>query len=160
MEVDSTGNFRDLLTDIASDYSLGAFLNLVDNAAPTDPTVHPNQNFARELLQLFTIGTVMLNDDRTVRKGPGGAPIPAFGEDIVLELSRAFTGWVKGPPANPDYTFYGIDWSAPLVPNESQHDEGQKQIFDRILPAGQTASQDRAMALDAIFAHPNRPPFV
>lgn len=160
MEADSTRNFRDLLTDISSDYSLAAFLNLVDNAVPVDPSVHPNQNFARELLQLFTIGTVMLNDDGTIQTGPGGTPIPSFSEDAVLELSRAFTGWVKGPPADPGYTFYGVDWSAPLMPNESQHDEGQKQIFDRMLPAGQTAFQDRAMALDAIFSHPNLPPFV
>jgi len=160
MEADSTGNFRDLLTDISSDVSMGLFLNLVNNAAPTDPSVHPNQNFARELLQLFTIGTVMLNDDGTVQTGIGGAPIPAYGEDTILDLSRALTGWGEAPPVDPGYTFYGIDWSAPLVPLESQHDHGQKRIFDTILPAGQTASLDRKMALDAIFAHPNLPPFV
>ncbi len=160
MEADSTGNFRDLLTDISSDPSMAMFLNLEGNAAPSDPSVHPNQNFGRELLQLFTIGTVMLNDDGTVQTGSDGTPIPAFNEDTVLEVSRALTGWVKGPSINPGYTFYGIDWSSPLVANESQHDKGQKQIFNTILPAGQTASEDRAMTLDAIFAHPNLPPFV
>lgn len=160
MEEDSTGNFRDLLTDISSDPSMAQFLNLMGNAASSNPSVHPNQNFGRELLQLFTIGTVMLNDDGTLQTDSDGNPIPAYSEDTVLEVSRALTGWVKGPIINPGYTFYGVDWSSPLVANESQHDEGQKQIFNTILPAGQTAAEDRTMVLDAIFAHPNLPPFV
>lgn len=160
MEADSTGNFRDLLTDISSDPSVGMFLNLMGNAASNDPSVHPNQNFGRELLQLFTIGTVMLNDDGTVQTGSDGNPIPAYSEDTVLEVSRALTGWVKGPVTNPSDTFYGVDWSSPMVANESQHDEGQKTIFNSTLSAGQTAAEDRTMALDAIFAHPNVPPFV
>ncbi len=56
---------------------------------------------------------------------------------------------------------YGADWSQPLVANQSQHDKGQKTLFGNVtLPAGQTAEQDRTMALDAIFAHPNVPPFI
>jgi hypothetical protein len=160
MEADSTGNFRDIMTDVSSDVSMGYFLNLIGNAAPKDPSVHPNQNFGRELLQLFTIGPVMLNDDGTVQTGSDGTPIPAYDEDTVLNVSRALTGWVNAPPVDPEFTFYGADYSAPLVPNESQHDHGQKQIFGTILPAGQTATEDRTMTLDAIFAHQNLPPFV
>lgn len=160
MEADSTGNFRDIMTDVASDVSMGYFLNLIGNAAPTDPTVHPNQNFGRELLQLFTIGPVMLNDDGTVQTDSSGNPIPAYDEDTILNVSRALTGWVNAPPVDPEFTFYGADYSAPLVPNEAQHDHGQKVIFGVTLPAGQTAVQDRTMALDAIFAHQNVPPFV
>lgn len=160
MEADSTGNFRDIMTDVASDVSMGYFLNLIGNAAPTNPSVHPNQNFARELLQLFTIGPVMLNDDGTIQYGPDGTPIPTYSEDTILNISRALTGWVNAPPVNPEFTFYGADYSASLVPSEWQHDHGQKQIFGTILPAGQTAVEDRTMTLDAIFAHQNLPPFV
>lgn len=161
MEADSTGNFRDLLTDVASDVSISMMLNLAGNAASSDPSVHPNQNFARELLQLFTLGTSMLNDDGTRQTNPDGSPIPAYDQDTILDLSRVFTGWNYAKPVDPGYTFYGVDWSAPLVANESQHDKGEKRLFGNvILPAGQTASQDRAMALDAIFANPNLPPFV
>jgi uncharacterized protein (DUF1800 family) len=160
MEADATGNFRDIMTDVSSDVSIGYLLNLIGNAAPRDPSVHPNQNFGRELLQLFTIGPVMLNDDGTVQTNSFGAPIPAYDEDTVLNVSRALTGWVNAPPLNPTFTFYGADYSAALVPNEAQHDRGQKQIFDTLLPAGQTATEDRTMTLDAIFAHQNLPPFV
>jgi uncharacterized protein (DUF1800 family) len=161
MEADSTGNFRDLLTDVASDTSIAQMLTLAGNAAPRDPTQHPNQNFARELLQLFTIGTSMLNDDGTIQTNPDGSPIPAYDQATILDLSRVFTGWNYAPPVDPHYTFYGIDWSAPLVANENQHDEGQKVLFGNVtIPAGQSAEQDREMALDAIFAHPNLPPFV
>ena len=161
MEVDATGNFRDLLTDVSSDVSIAQLLTLAGNAAPKDPSVHPNQNFARELLQLFTIGTAILNDDGTVQTDLNGSPNPAYDQTTILDLSRVFTGWNYPPSGDPGYTFYGVDWSAPLVANENQHDKGQKQLFGNVtLPAGQTASQDRAMALDAIFAHPNLPPFV
>jgi hypothetical protein len=160
MEADSTGNFRDIMTDVSSDVSMGYFLNLIGNAAPRDPSVHPNQNFGRELLQLFTIGSVMLSDDGTVQTNSDGTPIPAYDEDTVLNVSRALTGWVNAPPVNPEFTFYGADYSAALVPNEAEHDQGQKQIFGTILPAGQTAAHDRTMILDAVFAHQNLPPFV
>jgi hypothetical protein len=161
MERDATGNFRDLLTDISSDVSVAQLLTLAGNAAPKDPTQHPNQNFARELLQLFTIGTSTLNEDGTVQTNPDGSPIPAYDQDTILDLSRVFTGWNYAPPVDTRYTFYGVDWSQPLVANQSQHDKGQKTLFGNVtLPAGQSAERDRAMALDAIFAHPNVPPFI
>jgi uncharacterized protein (DUF1800 family) len=160
MEADATGNFRDLLTDVASDVSIAQLLTLAGNAASSDPNQHPNQNFARELLQLFTIGPSMLNEDGTTQTNPDGSTVPTYNQDTILDLSRVFTGWNYAPPVDTGYTFYGVDWSAPLVPNEGQHDKGQKRLFNVTLPAGQTTSQDRAMALDAIFAHPNVPPFV
>jgi uncharacterized protein (DUF1800 family) len=161
MEADSTGNFRDVLTDVASDTSIAMMLTLAGNAVPKDPAQHPNQNFARELLQLFSIGSYLLNDDGTIQTSPDGSPVPAYDQTTILELSRVFTGWNYGPPVNSDYTFYGIDWSAPLVANEAQHDKGQKVLFGNVLiPAGQSAEQDRKMALDAVFAHPNLPPFI
>ncbi|MEG9435593.1 DUF1800 family protein [Edaphobacter sp. HDX4] len=161
MEADSTGNFRDLLTDVASDTSIAQMLTLAGNVAPKDPAQHPNQNFARELLQLFTIGPSLLNEDGTIQTNPDGSPIPAYDEATILDLSRIFTGWNYGPSVDPHYTFYGIDWSAPLVANDSQHDKGQKTLFGNItIPAGQSTTQDRELALDAIFAHPNLPPFI
>lgn len=161
MEVDSTGNFRDLLTDVSSDVSIAMMLNLAGNVAPKDPSLHPNQNFARELLQLFTLGTSLLNDDGTIQTNPDGTPIPAYDQDTILDLSRVFTGWNYAKPVESRFTFYGVDWSAPLSADDSQHDMGEKRLFgNNVLPAGQGASRDRAMALDAIFAHPNLPPFV
>ena len=161
LEADATGNFRTLMNDIASDARLGAFLNLAGNRAPTDPTLHPNQNFAREFMQLFTIGTSMLNQDGTVQVDATGQPAPAYGQDTVLDLSRALTGWELPTPVNPTFTAFNIDESQPLAAFDIYHDHGAKTLFGSVhLPAGQSIVQDRTMALNAIFNHPNLPPAI
>jgi hypothetical protein len=161
LERDSSGNFRQLLTDVASDPNITSFLNLVNSRAATDSIVQPNQNFAREVMQLFSIGPVMLNDDGSVQLDSSNSPIPSYTQDTVIDLTRALTGWTTPTPVNPSQTAWGVDFSLPLTDLEWAHDQGAKLIFGTvIMPAGQTAIQDRQMALDAIFNHPNVPPFI
>ena len=161
LENDAFGNYRQLLSDLASDAAVTGNLNLPGNAASTDPTVHPNQNFARELLQLFSLGPVLLNNDGTIQTDSNGNPLPTYTDNTIDDLSRALTGWNYAPPVNPIFTNFGLDYSQNLIATESQHDEGSKTIFGNInIPAGQTAAQDRDQVLDAIFAHPNLPPYV
>jgi uncharacterized protein (DUF1800 family) len=161
LERDSSGNFRQLLTDITSDPNITTFLNLPGNQAARDPLVQPNQNFAREVMQLFTIGPFLLNDDGSLQTDAQGNPIPTYTQSTVIDLTRALTGWVYPTPVNADDTVWGIDFSQPLISAESSHDENAKLLFGTvILPAGQSAVQDRQMALDAIFNHPNVPPFI
>jgi uncharacterized protein (DUF1800 family) len=161
MEVDAFGNFRQVLEDAASDASMGAFLNLAGNAASMNPTIHPNQNFARELLQQFSTGPSLLNEDGTFQLDSTGTPRAAYDQSTILDLSRALTGWNYAPPVNPNYTFYGVDYSQPMVARETQHDRQAKVLFGSVsLPPGQSAATDRKMALDAVFLHPNVPPFV
>ncbi len=160
LEKDATGNFRTLMTDVASDASMGMFLNLAGNNVPTDPTQHPNQNFARELMQLFTIGPNLLNEDGTLQLDRTGSPIPAYTQAQVEDMSRVFTGWNFPPAVDPAYTgYYGFDYSQPLKGYEVYHDQGAKTILSgvRIL-ANQGVVQDRTVTLDTIFAHPNLPP--
>jgi uncharacterized protein (DUF1800 family) len=163
-ERDATENFRTLLTDVASDTNIGVFLNLVNNPVPLDPNVHPNQNFARELMQLFTMGPQRLNEDGTLMLDSGGVPIPSYSQDTVIDLTRALTGWNLADPVDPDYTAWGIDYSQPLnghLAYYGRHDQNPKVLFDSvILPSGQSIEQDRDSALDAVFHHPNVPPFV
>jgi Protein of unknown function (DUF1800) len=160
-ERDATGNFRTLMTDIASDPNIGTFLNLVGNDLPTDPSIHPNQNFARELMQLFTLGPNLLNDDGSLKLDSAGQPIPTYDQNTVIDLTRALTGWNLPIPVNPQSTLFGIDYSQPLSASDSQHDHTAKVLFGSVyLPAGQTIEQDRDAALDAIFNHPNLPPYV
>lgn len=161
LETDAFGNFRQLMTDIVSNARFGDFLNLPGNVAMVNGVEHPNQNFPRELMQLFTIGTAMLNDDGTVQTDATGRPLPSYDQNTVLDLSRAFTGWNFGPVVNPAYTAFNIDWSQPLVAQNQNHDYGAKTLFGTVqLPAGQDAPTDRKAALDAIFQHQNVPPFV
>ena len=156
-----TGNYRDLMTTLASDPTIGRSLNLVGNVAPSDPTLHPNQNFAREFMQLFTIGTVLLNDDGTQKLDSNGQPVPTYDQNTIINLSRVFTGWENATPVNPQTTYEGVDFLQNLVAVESEHDNGSKLLFGTYtVPAGNTTTQDRDAALDIIFAHPNLPAFV
>lgn len=161
VETDALGNFRQMLTDAAQDARMGMFLNLAGNNAPTDTTLHPNQNFARELMQLFSIGPSMLNDDGSVQVDSTGAPKPAYDQNTVLDMARALTGWQQAPFVDPNYIFDGVDYSQNLVPNEGLHDHGAKTLFGTVqLAAGQDIVTDRTQALNAVFNHPNVPPFV
>jgi uncharacterized protein (DUF1800 family) len=161
LERDSSGNFRQLLSDVASDPNIGSFLNLMGNRAATDSIVQPNQNFAREVMQLFSIGPVMLNDDGSVQLDSSGSPIPSYTQDTVINLTRALTGWFAPIEVNQADVGWGVDYSQPLSNAEWAHDLNAKLLFGAvILPPGQTTFQDRTMALDAIFNHPNVPPFI
>ncbi len=161
MEADAFGNFSQVLMDAASDTSMGIFLNTIGNVASTDPNIHPNQNFARELLQLFSLGDVMLNDDGTVQLDSSGTPIASYDQATIIDLSRVFTGWNCDQTPDPLLAPYGCNYAFPLVATESLHDHGQKVLFGTtILPAGQDAATDRTMALNAVFNHPNVPPYV
>ena len=161
LETGAFGNYRDLMTAIASDPLIGTGLNLAGNVAPSDPTQHPDQNFARELMQLFTLGTTLLNDDGTPKLDSNGQPLPTYDQNTVIELSRIFTGWELHPVVNQASTLWGVDYSQLLVAVESEHDTGSKTLFGTtVIPANGTTTQDRDLALNAIFAHPNLPPFV
>ena len=160
IEGDAFGNFRQLMTDIASNPRMGDFLNLPGNNATTSSS-QPNQNFARELMQLFTIGTVMLNDDGTMQTDSTGRLIPSYDQNTIQDMARVFTGWNFAPTVNANYTAFNIDWSQPLMPQDQYHDHGSKTLFGTVqLPAGQDIVTDRTAALNAIFNHPNVPAFV
>jgi hypothetical protein len=160
-ETDASANFRQLLLDIVSDPNIGNFLNLAKNNASTNPKNQPNQNAGRELMQLFSIGSLMLNDDGSVQTDATGNALPSYTQDTVVAMTGALTGWQEPIIVNAaDVRFY-IDFSQPLNPNDSKHDHTAKLLFGTVsLPAGQTIIQDRDMALDAIFNHPNVPPFI
>jgi hypothetical protein len=161
LENDAGGNFRQLLDDITSDPSLTTFLNLPGNRASTTQFDQPNQNFARELLQLFTLGPLMLNDDGSFQVDGNGNTIPTYTQDTVIALTRVLTGWSYATPVSASDTAYGIDYSQPLASVENWHDHNAKVLFGSInLPTGQSAVLDRQIALDAIFNHPNLPPFI
>ena len=91
------GNFRDLLKDVTLSPVMGEYLSM-KGSAKADPVAQtqPDENYAREVMQLFTVGLVMLNEDGTVRLGPDGLPQPTFNEDTVKGFARALSGWTHG----------------------------------------------------------------
>ncbi len=161
LEAHAFGNYKQIMLDAMSMPSVPAFLNLPGNNASNDPSVHPNQNFAREFLQLFTLGTTLLNEDGTAQLDSAGNPLSVYDQNTIDDLSRALTGWNYPPPINNIYTWSGIDWSEPLSPVEAYHDMGAKLLFGSVvLAAGQTGTQDRDQVIETVFQHPNLPPFI
>lgn len=157
---DALGNYLNVMTDVTLTPAMGNFLNMVNNDAPP-PGEHANENYAREIMQLFCLGLNQLNTDGTPVLDSSGNPIPTYTQNDVMDLGRAFTGWTfpptPGKPAqNHNPEFYG----GPMVAVESLHDSGAKTILGQTIPAGGSAEQDLAAALGIIFNHPNVGPFV
>jgi uncharacterized protein (DUF1800 family) len=118
----------------------------------------PNENYARELLQLFSIGLNELNMDGTAKLDGTGQPIPTYDQSTITAFARVFTGWVFAPPRVSGVTNF-ID---PLVPGAANaHDTDPKTLLNGVtLPGGHDAATDLHDALDNVFAHANVGPFV
>nr|MBA3573103.1 DUF1800 family protein [Pyrinomonadaceae bacterium] len=157
------GNYRQLLEEITLNPAMGAYLNMLQSQKADARGRLPNENYPRELLQLFSIGLYNLNLDGSLTLGSDGSPIATYQQDVILGMSAALTGWTYGQTGTP--VFYpGVarqDWRAPMVNIASYHDTNAKQILSGVaLPAGQTAEQDLRTTLDTVFAHPNVGPFI
>ena len=158
------GHFEGLLYAITMSPAMGHYLDMADNAK-ADPVegTEPNENFARELLQLFSIGAVELKRDGTPLLDAQSQPVPTYGQSEVRAFARALTGWTYAPyPGSAakheeDQRYYG----APMVAVASKHDSAAKRLLRGIaLPAGQTADADLRAALRNVFLHPNVGPFI
>jgi uncharacterized protein (DUF1800 family) len=160
LDKDALGNYLTIMTDVTLTPAMGNYLDMVNNDAPA-PGQHANENYAREIMQLFTLGLNQLNPDGTPVLDGTGTPIPTYTQDDVMALGRAFTGWTF--PVTPGMTpqkhnqsYYG----GPMVAVESNHDMGAKTFLGQTVPAGQTAEADLSSVLNIIFNHPNVGPFV
>jgi uncharacterized protein (DUF1800 family) len=157
---DALGNYLNLMTDVTLTPAMGNFLNMVNNDAPP-PGEHANENYAREIMQLFTLGLNQLNPDGTPVLDSSGNPIPTYTQADVMDLGRAFTGWTfPATPGMPSQNHNPVFYGGPMIAVESLHDMGPKTILGQAIPAGQSAEQDLASALGIIFNHPNVGPFV
>jgi uncharacterized protein (DUF1800 family) len=162
------GNYRDLLMDMAINPTMGNYLSHLNNPkAIPEENIHPDQNFAREIMQLFTIGLQQLNPDGSPILDPNGNPIPTYNNTHIAEMAKVFTGLGIGAvmPGMGDLYFgrgvYGSDMKAPMIMYEEWHEPGEKQIINNItIPAGQTGMKDIQDAIDALFNHPSCPPFI
>ncbi len=160
---DAFGNWRQLMEDVALSPGMGTFLNMANSAkAPAGQIA--NENFARENLQLFSLGPNLLNVDGTPQLDGSGNTIPTYTQEQVQAFARAFTGWtyVQGPGQAPTaFPSYSGRMDLPMGAVENQHDHSQKALLNgAVLPAGQSAQQDLDAALDNVFQHPNLPPFI
>ena len=171
----SFGNYRTLLEQVTLHPAMGTYLSMLGNRkSDAALNIRPDENYAREIMQLFSIGLVMLGNDGTPIL-QGGQPIPTYGQAQVRGFAHVFTGWNFAGctlanygtcgPSNP----YEAAWFTPMAPIEGMHDSTtvkQLLVYSGAVPAGgvlnpiANARQELGIALDNIFNHPNVGPFV
>ena len=157
---DALGNYYEVMKDVTLTPAMGHFLDMVNNDKPATGQ-HANENYARESMQLFTLGLSLLNPDGTPQLDSSSNPIPTYTQNDVMALGRAFTGWTY--PTEPGQTLQKHNpsyYGGPMVAFESNHDTGAKTLLGQPVAAGQSAEQELDAVLTIIFNHPNLPPFV
>jgi uncharacterized protein (DUF1800 family) len=161
---DAFTTYDQLMRDVTLSPAMGWYLDMANSAKAANGAI-ANENYARELLQLFTLGTLLLNDDGTLQLDGSGNPIPTYDQAAIQNFARAFTGWTYKACCGAVQSFptrtSQADWASAMVSVDAQHDTGSKTLLNgQVLAAGRTAQQDLDDALANIFNHPNLPPFV
>ncbi len=161
LDQNAFGNFRQILYEMTLHPTMGQYLDMVRSTR-----TNPNENYAREILQLFSIGTDLLNLDGTPQRDAQGEPLPSYDQAIVDGFTKVFTGWTFAAQPQPGVVNY-ID---PMVLVANRHEQGTKQLLNGVVlpacatpPANCTAAAAEAnlnAGLDNIFNHPNTGPFV
>jgi uncharacterized protein (DUF1800 family) len=157
------GNYRTLLNEITLSPAMGEYLDM-----RLSTRTNPNENWAREVLQLFSIGTSVLNPDGTPQLDSQGIPVPSYSQTQVNEFTRVFTGWNFVPGSIAAGT---ANWRDPMVPRGgTTHDFGSKTLLNGVTtvacssssgaPNVACAQSDMTVALDNIFNHANVGPFI
>lgn len=158
------GNYRELLSDISLSPAMGQYLNNAQNRPKSAECQHcaPNENFARELMQLFSLGVVQLNTNGVPVRDAKGRMVETYTQKDVEELARALTGWsFNNEPMNrPGRNF--ANWGKPMMPSTwaAERDSGAKTVLGRTFPAGQSQAKDLADAIDLLMSHGNTAPFM
>ncbi|MEM6633273.1 MAG: DUF1800 family protein [Bacteroidota bacterium] len=160
------GNFRTLLSEVSLNPMMGIYLSHLNNPR-SDPAnnIHPDENYAREVMQLFSIGLYELNPDGSRRLDANGNVIPTYNNEDIREFAKIFTGFGDGGRMG-EWGGFGTgslreSGRAPMIMYEEHHEPGQKFLLNgQVVPAGQTGMQDFNAAMDNLFNHPNVGPFI
>jgi uncharacterized protein (DUF1800 family) len=172
------GNYRNLLEDVTLHPAMGVYLSMIGNRKPdTTLNIRPDENYAREVLQLFSIGLKQLGIDGTPLTGPNGQPLPTYNQNTVRGFAHVFTGWNYNNCSSAEYPdcvgeYHNPDSSSvrdPMLAFEAYHDTTTtKQLLvytgaqpaGGVLTPGGSAQMELAIALDNIAGHPNVGPFM
>lgn len=163
------GNFRDLLENVTLHPTMGQYLGMLGNQkADPENNVRPDENFAREVMQLFTIGLRELNQDGSVKLDTNGEAIETYDQETITQYAAALTGWYFDTrDSNHDENFacsntcFPVELAKkPMVAFDHIHQKSAKRLLrGYYIPAGQSAEQDLRITLDSLFNHPNVAPF-
>ncbi|MFT7682402.1 MAG: hypothetical protein ACI935_001876 [Moritella dasanensis] len=156
----SFGNYRDLLQDVTLSPAMGVYLSMQGNRKENlNKNTFPDENYAREVMQLFSIGLYQLDISGQAMLDKQGNKIPSYQQGDVENLARVFTGWDL--VANKRYgnrRSGRYDTFMELSPK--QHDYQEKQLFGQSIKAGMKADKELSASLDLLFNHPNVGPFI
>jgi hypothetical protein len=152
LSANAFGNYRTILGQISVSSPMGKYLDLA-GSMKAGPQGGANENYAREVMQLFSIGLWQLNLDGSQKLDGLGHPIPTYDQTTIQQVAKALTGWIYLNNAWEDFT-------APLQPNDANHDMTQKSFLGCTTAPNQTTVQDMNSFLDCLFQHPNVAPFI
>lgn len=165
-----TGNFRNLLEDVTLNPAMGFYLNTRGNRKEDGRGRQPDENYAREVMQLMTIGLSQLNADGTVKTGSDGQPLDTYTQDDVTNLARVFTGYdldIKAAerngftPPTGGGSFDTKDWTRrPMAYTAGNHSMLEARFLGATVPGGTPGPAALKIALDTLFNHPNVGPFI
>lgn len=166
----SFGNFEDLLREVSLHPCMGYYLSHLNNPREIpEENIHSDENYAREIMQLFTIGLYELNQDGSRKTDGQGEWIPTYDQADIKELAKVFTGlgvgdvmeneWVDDPFFGLD--IYVADMTTPMIMYEEWHQPGTKTLVNGyVIPSGQNGLKDINDAIHQLFLHPNVGPFI
>ncbi len=164
------GNYKDILMEVTLHPAMGYYLSHLDNPkADPELNTHPDENYAREVMQLFSIGLYELNPDGSRKTDENGNFIPTYHNSDIKEFAKVFTGLGIGAVVPNEYVDepdfgYGIwlaDMTVPMVMYQDYHETSQKQLLNGfVIPAGQNGMTDIEQTIDLLFNHPNVGPFI
>jgi len=158
------GNFRDLLLDVTLSPAMGYYLSMLRNEKgdPVRGTL-PDENYAREIMQLFTIGLNKLHPDGTLMLDAYGAPIPTYTQETIMGLARVFTGWSYQHTGDgePNFRWGPKNFRDPMMHYPEYHETGDKLLLESmVLPGGMSGRAELEFVVDMLFNHPNVGPFI
>ena len=156
------GSYRELLDRVSRHPAMGYYLSHVGNRkADPSKNVTPDENYGREVMQLFSIGLIQRNKDFSPVLDGSGQPVPTYDEQIVSAMARVFTGWTYAGQTDAQFGRNNNDSFAPMECHPAFHDDQPKQIFRNIvISEGNNCTATLGKALDALAGHPNVAPFI
>ncbi|MGB5419350.1 DUF1800 family protein, partial [Algibacter sp.] len=164
------GNFKNLLKDMALHPMMGIYLSHYNNPKSNpDENTHPDENFAREIMQLFTIGLYELNQNGTYILDGNGDRIPTYNNDDIKEFAKIFTGLGAGAVIENPWGVtpqFGVNQylalkDTPMAMYDEFHEPGEKKLLNgQVVPSGQSGIQDIESGIDNLFNHQNVGPFI
>ncbi len=161
------GNFQTILQQVTLNPAMGNYLDMVNNDRASGARV-ANENYAREIMQLFSVGLDELNDDGSTINDAMGNPVPTYDQNTIKEFAKVFTGYTFADPANPaapatkkNPAYYAANMVTYPTTATSGHETSAKTLLNGVVvPANQTPQQDLDAAVQNVFMHPNTPAYI